>query len=180
MSIFTLKDGRVQIEVENLTIPEFKIIYERDKSKDKSLAFNELCYVYHMADYKSTYHNYTDLEKEPKILNDYFKGSKWKPDNIITEAIIKYRELQETPSMKLLISAKKGISKLIAFYNDVDLNLTNGKGDLLYKERDLSFSLGNIGKVVESLDKVEEKVKKEQVRESKVRGGGEVTDYERK
>lgn len=179
MSIFTLKDGRVQVDPVNLTIPQFKVIYERDKSKDKEVAFNELCYIYHMADYKSVYNNYTDLEKEGKILGDYFKGSKWIPDDVVKEAIEKYRELQETLQLKLLQAAREATYKLITYYKTVDLNALNSKGDLIYKERDFSFSLGNVPKVVEALDKCEERAKKEQTRESRIRGGGEVSDYER-
>ncbi len=179
MSIFALRDGKVQVEPANLTIPEFKIIYERDKTKDKTVAFNELCYVYHMADYKSIYHNYSDLEKETKILNDYFKGGKWIPDVVVNEAIRKYRELQETPAMRLSLAARKAVDKLIEHYNSVDLTIVNVKGDLINKERDLSFSLGNVGKIVESLDKVDEKIKKEQLKESKIRGQADISDYER-
>lgn len=179
MSIFTLKDGKVQVDPESLTIPEFREIYERDVSKDKSIAFNELCYVYHMADYKSIYNNYGDSEKTTKILNDYFKTSKWSPDQVIIEAVIKYRSLQETHSMKLLRAARKAVDKLVIHYDTVDLTLINAKGDLINKERDLSFSLGNIGKIAESLDKVEEKIKKEMLKDTKVRGQVEVSEYER-
>lgn len=179
MSIFTLKDGRVQVDPESLTIPEFREIYERDESKDKEVAFSELCYVYHMTDYKSIYNNYNDTEKTTKILNDYFKTSKWSPDQVVIEAVCKYRDLQETPTMKLLKAARRAINKLIDHYNNVDLTLLNSKGDLINKERDLSFSIGNIGKIAESLDKVEEKIKKEMLKDSKVRGQVEVSEYER-
>lgn len=180
MSIFILRDGKVQVAPENLTIPEFREIYERDQSKDKNTAFNELCYCYHMADYKSVYHNYDDGEKHTRILNDYFKGGSFGPDQVILDAIEKYRSLQMTLTMRLLIAAKTAINKLIEHYTTVDLTALNTKGDLINKERDLSFSLGNVGKIAESLDKLEEKIKKEQLKETKIRGQAEITDYERR
>ena len=179
MSIFILRDGKVQIETENLTIPEFKIIYERDKSKDKSVAFNELCYIYHIADYKSIYNNYDDIEKESKVLNDYFKGSNWRPDEIVKEASKRYNELRETPSMRLLKATRKALSKVVDYFNTVDLNERDAKGAIVNRIGDLTGSAGNVGKLVESLDKVEEKIKKEQLKESKVRGQADITSYER-
>lgn len=179
MSIFTLKEGKVQIEPQNLTIPEFREIYERDKSKDKTMAFNELCYVYHMADYKSVYHNYEDWEKQAKILADYFKGSYWKPDDLVEKAIDRYRSLQETPSMRLAKAGKKAINKVIKYLEDVDLTERDAKGAIVNKITDITNSVGGIGKMVESLDKVEEKIKKEQMTTTKIRGQADITEYER-
>lgn len=179
MSIFILKDGKVQVDPESLTIPEFRKIYERDESKDKQVAFSELCYIYHMTDYKSIYNNYSDIEKTTKILNDYFKTSNWSPDLIVIEAVCKYRSLQETPSMRLLKAARTALSKVITYFETVDLDERDGKGAIVNKITDLTNSTGNIGKIVESLDKIEEKIKKEMLKDSKVRGQVEVSEYER-
>ncbi len=180
MSIFVLKDGRVQVDPVNLTIPEFREIYDRDLTKDKVTAFNELCYCYHMADYKSVYNNYDDGEKHTKILADYFKGGSFGPDQLILDAIEKYRSLQETPSMRLLKAARKALNKIIEYFNTVDLSERDGKGAIVNRIGDLTKSASDIGKIVESIDKLEEKIKKEQLRETKIRGQAEISDYERR
>lgn len=180
MSIFTIKkDNKIDIAVENLIIPEFREIYDRDKSKDKSKAFNELAYVYHMADYKSIYQNFSEVERSSKIMKDFFKESLWRPDIEVNNAILKYQELQETPSMKLWKAAKKAFSKVEDYYNKVDINERDSRGNIVNKITDLSSSIGNLGKMIESLNKLEDQIKKESAKESKVRGGADIADDER-
>ena len=48
--MFELIDNKVVIPPSSLTIPEMKAIWDRDKKKDKTTAFMELCYVFHMSD----------------------------------------------------------------------------------------------------------------------------------
>ena len=82
--MFDLIDGQVSISPSSLAIPEFKAIWKRDKTKGKSDAYCELCFIYFMCDYKSEYRNYPAHEKEGNIKKDFvFKrlGEKWKPDN---------------------------------------------------------------------------------------------------
>jgi len=179
MSIFAFKEGKVAIEPLNLTIPEFKEIYDRDKSSDKSVAYLELCYVYHMSDFKSPYNNYDDKDKDSKIKYDYFKDTNWAPDILITLAISKYKELNETPSLKLLKDCRKAIEKVRNYLTTVDMNATDTRGNKVNKITELSKAISDVGKMVESLDKIEERVKKEELNNTKVRGNKRISDFER-
>lgn len=179
MSIFAFKEGKVAIEPLNLTIPEFKEIYDRDKSSDKSVAYLELCYVYHMSDFKSPYNNYDDKDKDSKIKYDYFKDTKWTPDILITLAISKYKELNETPSLKLLKDCRKAIEKVRTYLSTVDMNETDDNGRKVNKITELSKAISDVGKMVESLDKIEDRVKKEELNNTKVRGNKRISDFER-
>lgn len=179
MSIFGFKDGKVAIEPLNLTIPEFKEIYDRDNSKDKSIAYIELCYVYHMSDFKSPYNNYDAKDKDSKIRYDYIKDPKWNPDSLIITAISKYKEINETPSLKLLKDSRKAIEKVRNYLSTVDLDELDAKGNKVNKITELSKAISDIGKMIESLDKIEERVKKEELNNTKVRGNKRISDFER-
>lgn len=179
MSIFTYREGKIQVEPQNLTIPEFKEIYERDKSKDKDVAFVELCYVYHMADFRSVYNNLDTNEKEERIILDFITDKKWKPDSLLKRAIEKYKELNETPSMKLLRDTRIGFEKVREYYIKVDLEDRDAKGQKVNKISELSNSLASVGKMIDSLNTIEERVKKEESISSKIRGDKKISDFER-
>ena len=131
-----------------------------------------------MCDFKSPYNNMEEDSKKEILKKDFF-NSTWSPDEDISKAIIKYNLLQETPSMRLLKDAKKALDKIRNYYTGVDLNERTERGAIVNKITDLSSSMSNIGRMVESLDKLEEKVKKEQLKETKIRGQKDITDYER-
>lgn len=179
MGLFNLKDNRVIIDPDTLPIPEFKTLWDRDTSKIKEQAYKELAYIYFMTDFKSPYNSYPEDEREERIKQDFIKDSKWKPDQDIKLAIDRYTEFQESPSMRLLKASKNACKKLEGYFNTVDLDEKDTKGQLVNKATDLSRSLKEIGQIVESLNKVEEQVKKEISTSEKIRGGGNVKNRER-
>ncbi len=168
MSIFNFKSNKVVIDPDKLVIPEFKAIWDRDKSKDKEQAFKELTYIYMLVDFKSAYQAYPEDIRESKIIEDFIKDSKWKPDNLISDAAKKYYALQETPTLRMLNSAKLAVEKLSNYFKRSSP-----------EDRSYTANLEKLGKIIESLDKLEERVKKEQAAENRVRGGGSVKDRER-
>jgi hypothetical protein len=168
MNIFNLKNNKVIIDPDKLIIPEFKSIWERDKSKDKENAFKELTYVYMLVDFKSPYQAYPEDIREIKIKEDLFKDKNWKPDDLIKSACKKYYELIETPTLRMLNSARIAVEKLSNYFKVSNPN-----------DKSYTANLEKLGKIIESLDKLEEKVKKEQTSETKVRGGGIVKERER-
>ena len=55
MDLFDLRDFTVTISPKALMVPEFKALWDRDKSNNKSTALSELAYVYYLSDFKSPY-----------------------------------------------------------------------------------------------------------------------------
>ena len=53
----------------------------------------------------------------------------------------------------------------------------NGKP--VYTAKDVAYNLEKVGTIVDSLDKLETRIKKEVRTESRVRGGGDIGMYER-
>lgn len=181
MRIFELEGNYPVIITEHLMIPEFKLLWERDKSKDKSKAKTELAYIYFMMDIKSSYLAYSQEEMEEKINEDLFKNKKYKPDQVVIDAMKRYVEFSDTPSTNLLKAGRIGAEKLRSFLLSVNLNERTKSGMPVYKPQEISKTISELDKVVESLKKLEENVRKEENSPDKVRGGttGGLLEFDR-
>jgi len=177
-SLFDLKDGKVVLNPNSLAIPSFKKIYERDKSKKKDRALTEISYVYFLVDYKSPYSAYPEDKREKAIKTDFISIDSWEPDELILEAIDKYKEFQRTTSMRLLDGAKAASDKLTDYFNNIDFALMDDNRKPVYTAKDVAANLKSVGAIVESLEKVEDKIKKEISTSSTIIGGGTEGAYE--
>jgi hypothetical protein len=171
MNLFDLRDFNVTISPKALMVPEFKALWDRDKSNSKGTALSELAYVYYLSDFKSPYLLSLDISiVEYTVAKDFMKDESYKPDKVIKEAINKYKSLQETPSMRLLKSSLVTVSKLTDYLETVDLDERDDKNKPIYKPSDITNSLKSIGGIVESLTKVREQVEKEITQQGSLRG----------
>lgn len=118
-----------------------------------------------MTDYKSPYNSYPEEQRSSKIKEDL--GLK-KIDEKINKACKKYAELQETTSMRLLKAARLAVQKLTDFFE---------RGGP--KDRNYVKNIENLGKIVESIDKLENLVKKEVSVEGRSKGNREVNEFEK-
>lgn len=172
---FEIIDGRVEIPPSSLTIPELKVLWDRDKTKAKTKAYQELCYVYHMADNNSEYADYSYDVKKATIKEDHIKDEDWEEDDAVVAAIEKYKLLHETSSMRYLKSQERLIEKVRKRMDAVD-------EDELEDEKTLEKILASserANKIVLVLPKLKEAVAKEQVASEKIRGGGEEGMFEK-
>lgn len=181
MRLFELEGNYPVIITEHLMIPEFKTIWERDKSKDKAKAKTELAYIYFMMDVKSSYLAYSEEEREIKICQDLFKKDKYKPDQVIIDAMKRYEEMSDTPSTNLLKAGRIGAEKLRKFLLTVNISERTKSGMPVYKPQEISRTIAELDKVVESLKKLEDNVRKEENSPDKVRGGttGGLMEFDR-
>ena len=168
MGLFSVKNNLVQINPDSLPIPPFKEIWERDKTKNKEKAYQELSYCFYLCDYKSPYYSYPEDQREYQVIKDFIRDDKWKPDSLVNEACRKYNEFQETAIIRLLKAARGAVEKLIIFFQ------TEG-----YNHKSFTSNLKEMGNILKSLDMLEEKAKKEITSEEKIRGGGEIKSRER-
>ena len=113
------------------------------------------------------------------MAEDFMKDKKYVPDKDISEAIGFYKRLRETTSMYVLEKAKGAVYKLADYFDCIDFKETDDMGRPVYSAKDVSANLEKVGKIVESLDKLEDKVRKEIKTAENIRGGGEIGDYER-
>ena len=172
-------DYKVVLHPDSVIIPPFIEIWKRDKTKSKDKATKELSYVYFICDFKSPYSIYKEEDRAAKVKEDFIKDKKWNPDSLILEAIDKYNKFQETYTMKFLKSARKLTEKLQAYFEEVDFHEMDEKGNPKYKATDAMRNLKDVGHVIESLNKVEEKVKKEVEDTTKIKGKKIIKSRER-
>lgn len=170
--LFNLQNNVLVVEPEQLNIPEFREIWDRDTHKLKIHAWRELSYIYYTTDYQSPYCDLDD--KEEQVKHDFIKDKAWKPDKAILDAIVKYELLQETSSLKLLKGSLTAANKLNKFFNNFNFDERDDRGKPVYTVTEVTGALKNIGGVVDSINKLTEQVKKERSLNTKVRGGGSV------
>lgn len=94
INIFKInEDGKLIVNtIELLSYDSFREIIKRDKTKD--MAHRELAYVWFMADYESPVYKkgLSDKEAHNFILTKISFPDKWKPDTIVKQAIIDYKD----------------------------------------------------------------------------------------
>lgn len=98
-----IEDGDIVVnKKECYTIPEFKLLFDRDKGckqdvtgKHKLLACSEMKYIYYHKDPRSEYYN-APISMSGQILKE-LSGvpDNWKEDKDFEKAIEKYKELQQ-------------------------------------------------------------------------------------
>lgn len=172
MKLLDLKDDQIVINPEVLEIPEFKALWDRDKSKGKSQAFKELKYVYYTADSNSPYSDYPDTDRNNLLSVDIFKGIPYTPDELVQIAISKYTLLSETPTQRLLKAVKQKVNDLATFLDATTVNSDTVASILKVME--------NTSKIVSQVPALQQTVNKErELSNSKVRAGRDVSMFEK-
>jgi hypothetical protein len=80
--------------------------------RKKIVNFNEIKFIYFMADWDTYHRGLPAREKEKKAKEDAGFASTWKPDELVLQGIKKYTEIVDEyiPSARILISLEKGLS----------------------------------------------------------------------
>lgn len=157
MELFIIEKNKVIASPEALLVKEFKDIWDSDKSLSKDRAVSELAYVYFTTDYKSIYQSYPEGEiRDNKIKEDIIRDKNWKQPDLITIAIKKYEELQETPTLRMLKGARKAANVITSYYENLKEDKIDGR-----TVTSITTSLSKIGEVVDSLDKLEQQIRRE-------------------
>lgn len=178
--IFDIENGKVILKASSLAIPEFKKIWDEDKDELKQEAYNKLSFIVFLCDMSldNPYRNYADHDREKVLKKDFFKDEEYILTEELDNAIKKYRDLQETVSVRMLRAAKKAADKLSEYFETINFKEVDKMGKPIYSARDVASNLKEIGGIVKSLSTLEDQVRKEQATSGKIRGGGEIGDYE--
>ena len=146
MKIFELQNNLPVVTTEG--IMSFRDLYDRDTTPSKSRFYQELEFVYFYTDYKSYYNSYPPEEKEAQVIKDYIKIPNWKPDALVLNALEKIR----------------------GYYRSIDFSKRTVKGESVFKVKEVTSSIADISKMIESLDKLTQKVQKEEELNVRTRG----------
>ncbi len=136
-----------------------------------------------MCDYRSPYSIYPEGERNQRLLKDLHIDDKCPITQFVRNGMDKYNELQRTPAITNLKAIKEGLltsSKVINALNEkisIALDLIDGdeEGDVGNIMKDVTKLLEvseKIPKAIDTINALEEKVKKEQANEAQIRGGG--------
>lgn len=115
-------------EPEILLVPEFKCLFERDKTKNKTKVFSEFTYIYLMLDWNSPFKEYSDVEREKESLISSGLTEK-DIDTSVVAAMNKYNEIKNSNRiLRYIKSTWTLLDKLDEYCNTVDLTSTIDEG----------------------------------------------------
>jgi len=163
--------------VDALTIPQIAEWFQGDVH----IATTKLTYMYHMADFNSQFESYDDALKHSKVCEFILKDKNYEPTVDVKEMIQMYKQMQEdeSPTLAVYNSAKDALYKFTAYYNNIDFDERDLKGQLVYKPSEVATSLGKIGALMKTYDDMKERVKKEMFATNKTRGDRSINKFER-
>jgi hypothetical protein len=176
--LFDIVGGNVIMNPTILWIPEFKVLWDRDKSKHKANAVREISYIVFLYSFKSPYLAYSEKDRRIKILQDHFAGEKWEPDDEVKVAIKRYNELQETATTRLLNASLRLCDKVTEYFDSIDFNEKDRMGKPIHTLNDVVKNMKDVGPVVKSLESLKDQVLKEQMDKSIIRGGTDIGLFE--
>lgn len=174
--LFDIERNKIIPDANILAIPSIKKIWNRDKTDVKATALKEISYVVFLCDFHSPYRDLHELERENHIIKDLF-GKGWRPDADLKAAVVTYKKLQETPSMRLLNTARNTLDKLSDYFNQINFSEEDVMGRPKHSANDLTRNLKEVGNIVRSLANLEKQVRLE-LEEQSIRGSSEVGYFE--
>lgn len=122
IKIIDLIDGKIIVAPECLVIEPFKSIWEKDKTKDKTHAFNMIKYTWYYASYKSPFFQHSNSDRSKLILSHIIKDDKFKVNKELEECVKMYEKINTTPAMKLFRSVQESINKMEEFFMTAEYN----------------------------------------------------------
>ena len=178
MKLFRYEGYKLHISEEAFVLKPFKEIWNRDKSKNKDKALQELAYVYFMCDPRSDYQYIVDEDDRAKAIKEG-EGidSKWKPDNKVIMAMEFYKQFKPVSAL-LLEDTRVAGDKLRQLLRNIDLTEVDDKGKPIYTLNTVTATIKQIPSLVKDLDEAEKAIAKEIMESDKVRGAQEKSMYE--
>lgn len=170
IKLFNYSGYQVNVEPEALLLQPFKALWDRDKSKDKSKAMQELAVIYFMEDPRSDYQYLVDREVR---LTEIIKGlglkEGWKPDATIERAMQFYSSFKPA-SAGLLEDTRYAINKLREMLRNIDLDERDKNDKPVHTLSSITSTIKQIPALVKDLDEAERTLSKDIIAEAKARG----------
>ena len=178
IKLFKYEGYKLNISEEALLLKPFKEIWQRDKSKNKDKALQELGYVYFISDPRSDYQYLVDEEERSKAIKEGEGiASKWKPDKVVLDAITFYKSFKPTSAL-LLEDTRFAVDKLRKLLREIDLTEVDDKGKPIYTLNTITATIKQIPSLVKDLDEAEKALNSELKTSGRMRGSGEKTLFE--
>ena len=178
IKLFKYEGYKLNISEEALLLKPFKEIWQRDKSKNKDKALQELGYIYFMSDPRSDYQYLVDEEERSKAIKEG-EGidSKWKPDKLVLDAITFYKSFKPTSAL-LLEDTRFAVDKLRKLLREIDLTEVDDKGKPIYTLNTITATIKQVPSLVKDLDEAEKTIAREIIQDESIRGSQEKSMFE--
>ena len=168
--LFKYESYEVTVEPEALMLAPFKAIYSRDKHRDKSLAKQELAYIYFMGDPRSDYQYLVDKEvRSQEIIKGLGMPDGWKPDKAVERALVFYESFKPM-SAGLLEDTRYVVNKLRQELRTMNFDERDDKGKPVHTLASITSTLKQIPGLAKDLDEAERTLSKDIIAEAKARG----------
>lgn len=174
--LFTVESKVVSPSTEALLMFPFRDIWERDESKDKRYAIEDLSYIEFMASIQKSnpYSGYSEDQRADKIIKDIITRAEWdSQDKLLIAGIAKLKEFQAEASVtyNYYMAAKSAAEKMQQFFIGFSMNDVNLRtGAPIFKPKDITSALNDTSRVLENLNTLREKVDNEIFEEVKKKG----------
>ena len=178
MKLLIYENYEVTISPEAWSLSVFRALWDRDKTKDKSVAKLEMAYIYFMEDVCSDYQVYTDRnERSTNICKDEGFPKSWKPDKQV-EAAIEFFRTKQPIQARWLESERIYINKLEKIMLDINPGATNNEGRFINPLNQSTQLIDTYNKAIKQYSDTEKAIFTEIHNEEKVRGSQEKADFE--
>ena len=168
MKLLTNQQNKVTIEPEALQFKVFKKLWERDKKANKEKAMMDLSYVFYYCDFTSVYRDQPEELRSISLKNDIY-DNKHNPleDDDLLEACKFYIDKQNEGSFSLsfLDDALHAANKIKEYFRGITIDDMNGKA-----VKEIIDGIERSAKLLNGLEMLRDKVKRELQSESRVRG----------
>lgn len=178
LKLFKYENYKVTISEEALLLKPFKVIWDRDKSKSKDKALNELGFIYFFCDPRSDYQYLTDEDQRKEAIKEG-EGlpMKWQPDKLVNAAIDFYNTFKPIASL-LLEDTNYAVNKLRQQLRKINYDERDDKGKLVYNLSVVTSTIKQVLPLAKELDEAQRLLNSEMSQNSKMRGQGEKTIFE--
>lgn len=176
--LFKYENYKVTISEEAILLKPFKAIWDRDRTKSKDRALDELGFIYFFCDPRSDYQYLTDeTERKKAIKEGESLPEKWEPDKLVLDAMDFYNSFKPTSAL-LLEDTRYAVDKLRKLLKDIDLEDRDDKGKPVYTLNTITATIKQIPSLVKDLDEAEKTLTSEMMQKGRMRGQGEKTIFE--
>lgn len=179
MDLFQMKNNVLSFSPQAMALEPFKVIWKKDKTKNKETALAELSYIWFMEEINSPFFNIiNEAERSEEIIKVLLPlGPKWKESKAITDARTFWRNRNWTISEDMLRNTMAMLVKTNNFLATIDPAETyeDRSGKILFKH-DLKKTVDTakaIPELLKSLRATKELVLKDRDDDGGMRGSQE-------
>lgn len=182
MKLFKVVKFQLKVDPIAWGYKPFRVLLERDKTKEKEVAFNEMLYIYSFADLRSDFSYITDeIERTTEIVKTLDLPKNWVPDQDIENAVAFYRERSRTVTGELYEAANKAASDISTYLKNTKELLAerDDKGKPVNTVSNITSALKQIPGIMKDLNTAyKELIKEQKDLEGRSKGSKEFNMYE--